>query len=193
MNRFILAAAAIGLGLSANMATAEVAHPTYNADGAVVAPTDYRTWIYIGTPLTPNALNGGEAPFPEFHNVYIEPSAFAHFQKTGEWANGTQIVKELVLIRENDNAEDGSTSEVSGVGYFQGEFAGLELTIKDTKRFADEPGGWVYYSFGHHAPPYAKTAQAFPTESCNACHEASADTDFVFTQFYPVLRAAMPK
>ena len=47
-----------------------------------------------------------------------------------------------------------------------------------------------YFSFGHKTPPYAKTAKAFPAESCNACHEASAADDFVFTQFYPVLRAA---
>ncbi len=142
--------------------------------------------------MTPNALNGGAAPFPEFHNVYVEPSAYAHFQKTGEWANGTQIAKELVLVQTGDNCDEsnGSCGEVSGQGYFQGDFAGLELTVKDTDRFADEPGGWVYYSFGHHAPVYAETAQAFPTDSCNACHEANADTDFVFTQFYPVLQAA---
>lgn len=165
--------------------------PSFTDDGAVIAPQGYREWVYVGAPLTPNALNGGEAPFPEFHNVYVEPSAYAHFAKTGEWANGTQIAKELVLIRVGDNcdAENGSCGEVSGQGYFQGEFAGLELTVKDTERFADEPGGWVYYSFGHHAPPYAETAEAFPAEACNACHEASADTDFVFTQFYPVLRA----
>ena len=134
-------------------------------------PQKWREWVYIGTPLTPNALNDGAAPFPEFHNVYIEPSAFAHWVKTGKFANGTQIVKELVLVRQNDNDEDGSTQEVSGIGYFQGEFQGLELTIKDTAKFPNEPGGWVYYSFGHHAPPYAQTAEAFPTESCNACHQ----------------------
>ena len=78
---------------------------------------------------------------------------------------------------------------MSGVGYMQGEFNGLELAYKDTKRFKNQPGGWVYFSFGHHAPPYAPTAKAFPAESCNACHEGSAADDFVFTQFYPVLRA----
>ena len=65
--------------------------------------------------------------------------------------------------------------------------------MKDTERFPTEPGGWVYYSFGHNPPPYAELATAFPAESCNACHESSAETDFVFTQFYPVLRATMPK
>ena len=166
-----------------------IVRASFTADGAVEQPTGYREWVYDGTPLTPNALNGGEAPFPEFHNVYVEPTAFAAFSETGEWPEGTQIVKELVTVRDNDNAENGSSAEVSGVGYFQGEFAGLELTVKDNDRFGDQPGGWAYFSFGHNAPPYAKTAEAFPTEACNACHEQSAETDFVFTQFYPVLRA----
>jgi hypothetical protein len=173
-----------------------VIEATFTSDGQAVIPQNWRQWVYIGTPLTPNALNDGEAPFPEFHNVYMEPSAYAHWSKTGTFANGTQIVKELVLVRDkgaDEMNEDGSTGEVSGVGYFQGEFAGLELTVKDTARFKDEPGGWAYFSFGHTPPPYAKTAKAFPADACNACHEANADTDFVFTQFYPVLRSAKPK
>jgi len=32
-----------------------------------------------------------------------------------------------------------------------------------------------------------------PYEACSACHEAIAADDFVFTQFYPVLRAAKPE
>jgi hypothetical protein len=175
---------------------AEVETATFTGDGAVQIPENWRQWVYIGSPLTPNALNDGAAPFPEYHNVYIEPSAFAHWQQTGTFADGTQIVKELVLIRQKDADEmnpDGSTAEVSGNGFFPGEFQGLELAYKSTERFPDEPGGWVYFSFGHTAPPYAETASAFPTESCNACHEVSADTDFVFTQFYPLLRATQPQ
>ena len=58
-------------------------------------------------PLTPNALNAGNAPFPEFHNVYVEPSAFAAYEDTGTWPEGTQIAKELTSVRENDNDETG--------------------------------------------------------------------------------------
>ncbi|MEM7427722.1 MAG: cytochrome P460 family protein, partial [Pseudomonadota bacterium] len=126
-----------------------IAEAKFTADGQVMIPEDWRSWVYIGTPLTPNALNDGKAPFPEFHNVYIEPSAFAHWKKTGKFAEGTQIAKELVLVRQKDKDEmndDGSTAEVSGIGYFQGEFAGLELTVKDNGRFAKEPGGWAYFS-----------------------------------------------
>jgi len=187
----------IGITVSnvSSAANEDVVAAKFTDDGQVLIPTNWRQWVYVGTPLTPNALNDGEASFPEFHNVYIEPSAFAHWQKTGKFTNGTQIAKELVLIRQKDKDEmneDGSTAEVSGVGYFQGEFQGLELTVKDTERFPDEPGGWVYYSFGHKAQPYAQSAKAFPSESCNACHEGNAADDFVFTQFYPVLRAAKP-
>ena len=184
------------VGFSAVMAADDgIMAANFADDGQVMIPKNWRQWVYIGTPLTPNALNDGKAAFPEFHNVYIEPSAFAHWQKTGKFANGTQIAKELVLVRKKDKDEmndNGSTDEVSGTGYFQGEFQGLELTIKDTKRFASEPGGWIYYSFGHKPQPYEKTAKAFPAESCNACHEGNAADDFVFTQFYPVLRAAKP-
>lgn len=189
-------ALALAVTLSSTLALAQdVTPPSYNDDGSVNAPTEWRKWVFVGTPLTPNALNGGTASFPEFHNVYMEPGAFAQFEKTGEFPNGTQIAKELTLLHEGANCDEatGACAEVSGQGYFQGEYSGLELTVKDTERFPDEPGGWVYYSFGHQPEPYEKTATAFPAAACNACHAASADTDFVFTQFYPVLRAVMAK
>ena len=203
MRKFLLSTALASAMLSGisgytmlEAADSNVMAAKFSSDGQVSIPQNWRQWVFVGTPLTPNTLNDGKAPFPEFHNVYIEPSAYAHWQKTGKFANGTQIAKELVLVRQKGADEmnkDGSTAEVSGVGYFQGEFQGLELTVKDTKRFPKEPGGWAYFSFGHKAPPYAKMAKAFPTETCNACHQASAADDFVFTQFYPVLRAAKAK
>lgn len=157
--------------------------PRYTEDGQLIRPKGWRKWVYVGTPLTPHDMNGGKASFPEFHNVYVDPESFATFENTGEFPNGTQLLKELVLV--------GSKKAVSGNGYFMGDFAGLEVAVKDTVRFKDEPGGWAYFSFGHKSE-YADTAKAFPAASCNACHAASAETDFVFTQYYPVLREAMP-
>ena len=190
----ILSAVALASALwSVPVVTAQaqgIVEANFTAEGAAERPANWRRWVFVGSPITPNGLNGGAAPFPEFHNVYVEPSAFRHYQATGEWPEGTQIAKELVLVRENGNAENGSTAEVSGVGYQQGEFAGLELAVKDSERFSSMPGGWAYFSFGHQAQPYNASSEAFPAEACNACHAASADTDFVFTQFYPVIRAA---
>lgn len=150
----------------------------------------------MGTPLTPNDMNDGKAPFPEFHAVYIDPDSWEHWKKTGKFREGTILMKELISV--------GSKTAVSGKGYFMGEFVGLEATIESSKRFPDEPGNWAYFSFtvGEstnktadkpvHGAPLKRTAAAFPAASCNACHDASAGDDWVFTQYYPVLRAAKP-
>jgi hypothetical protein len=42
----------------------------------------------------------------------------------------------------------------------------------------------------HAGAPLKDKAKAFPTAICASCHVASAGEDMVFTQFYPVLRAA---
>ena len=120
-----LLAGAVAIGVagcySAGADAQSVSQARFTSSGAVMIPQDWREWVFVGTPLTPNALNGGKAPFPEFHNVYIEPSAYAHWKRTGKFANGTQIAKELVFIRKKDKSDmnkDGSTAEVSGIGYF---------------------------------------------------------------------------
>ena len=43
----------------------------------------WRDWIFVGAPFTPNALNGGQANFPEYHYVYIEPGSYDIYRKTG--------------------------------------------------------------------------------------------------------------
>ena len=190
----IVFAGALGVSvagvMNAHAQDATINEASFNSDGSVNQPINWRRWVFVGSPLTPNALNGGKAAFPEFHNVYVEPSAFDVYEATGEWPEGTQIAKELTSIFDNNNDETGASMEVSGRGFQQGEFQGLELTVKDSSRFPDMAGGWAYFSFGHKPQPYEKTAMAFPEAACNACHEANAQDDFVFTQFYPVLRAA---
>lgn len=156
---------------------------TFDTDGALRRPQNYREWMFIGAPVTPNDMNGGKAAFPEFHNVYLDPGSFASYKQTGELADGAVIIKELVSV--------GGKAMPSGKGYFQGDFVSLEAMVKDTKRFADEPGGWAFFRFGE-APNYKPVGARMKTESCNSCH-AAADEDYVFTSTYPVLRAAKPK
>ena len=171
-----------------------VMQPTFTVDGKVVRPENWRKWVFLGSPLTPNALNGGKAPLPEYHHVYIEPTALAYYQTFGVFADGTQLVEEMVLTITEGAAEDGSIQTASGTGYFNGEFAGLVLSIKHKTRFADQPGGWAYFSFGTgKPPPYSETASILPVEICNSCHAANAEEDWVFSQYYPVLRATRRK
>ena len=157
---------------------------SFTEAGDLNQPTGYREWVYVGTPLTPNELNNGKAAFPEFHNVYIDPKSYKHWKKTGDFRDGTIIIKELVSV--------GSKAAVSGNGYFMGEFIGLEATIKSADRFPEEPGNWSYFSFSNPESPkdMKSTATAFPTAACAACHVAAAADDMVFTQYYPVLSAS---
>jgi hypothetical protein len=161
--------------------------PKWTANGELILPEGYREWVYLGSPLTPNALNGGEAGFPEYHNVYVHPAAYAEYKKTKVFPEGTILLKELQLTQEAQE-DDGSRSEVSGRGYFPGAFNGIDIAVKDSTRFADSQN-WGYFNFGHHAPPYAETAAAAPTSACAQCHIDSADEDMVFTRFYQILGA----
>src|SRR5262245_55462747 len=72
-----------------NAQTATGYLPEYTADGQLLLPKNFHEWVYVGSPFTPNALNGGMAGFPEFHNVYIEPGSYEIYKKTGEFPEGT--------------------------------------------------------------------------------------------------------
>lgn len=104
----------------------------FNALGALIRPGGWREWIFVGSPLTPNSLNGGNAAFPEFHSVYIDPESWAHYKKTGKFREGALFAKELTLV--------GGTSAPSGVGFFNGKLQGFEIAHKDSKRYGRESG-----------------------------------------------------
>lgn len=83
---------------------------------------------------------------------------------------------------------DGSRTEPSGRGYFNGELNGIDASVKDNKRFA-KTNGWGYFTFGHHPMPYEQTAAESPVRECAGCHLANvAKTDMTWEQFFPILR-----
>ncbi|HXV22395.1 MAG TPA: cytochrome P460 family protein [Desulfuromonadales bacterium] len=159
---------------------------SFDAQGNLALPEGYRQWVFVGAPVTPNDMNGGKAAFPEFHHVYIDPGSFKQYQETGKFRDGTVIVKELVSV--------GAKMGASGNGYFPGEFIGLAVSVKNSVRFANEPGNWGYFSFdAADGKSLLPTAKVQPTEACSPCHQKSAAQDLIFTQYYPVLRTAKPK
>lgn len=109
------------------------------------------------------------------------------YKKTGKFPEGTLIVKELTLVL-NPTFPDGSRTEPSGRGFFNAPFNGIDATVKDSKRFA-KTDGWGFFTFGHHAMPYAASAAEAPVSECAGCHMANvAKTDMTRVQFYPLLR-----
>jgi hypothetical protein len=162
-------------------------------------PAVFRKWVFVGAPLTPEGLNNGKyncdtnganctkTNFPEYHNVYIEEKNVDAYLKTGDFPEGTVIVKELNRVLD-PTFPDSSRTEPSGRGYFPGRFNGIDVTVKDSKRFA-KTNNWGFFTFGHHALPYAETAAESSVAECAGCHIANvAKTDMTWIQFYPILR-----
>jgi hypothetical protein len=174
-------------------------YPVYDSAGRVQTPTGYRAWVFVGAPLTPEGLNDGKfncnadgtnctkSNFPEYHHVYIEKKNVDAYLKTGSFPEGTVIVKELTRVLK-PTFPDGSRKESSGRGYFNGEYNGIDMSVKDSKRFAGT-NGWGFFTFGHHPLPYDKTSAERPVTECAGCHIANvANTDMTWIQFYPQLR-----
>lgn len=174
------------LGLSPLSSASPVSDwgPSWTKTGELILPENYHAWIFLGSPLTPNALNNGKAGFPEYHNVYIQPQAYEEFLKTGQFPDGTILLKELQLTLPGTNP-DGSRSEPSGRGFFPAGFNGIDISVKDSKKFINTEG-WGFFNFGHHAPPYEATASVQAKDACAGCHMANAD-NMVFKKFYPRL------
>jgi hypothetical protein len=215
MQKYLLVAI-VGVGLIAAGAYMLLAKPVaaaaqseqssavFDSQGRMQLPDPhvFRRWVFVGAPLTPNGLNGGTAacgtpkspcktPFPEFHHVYIEQKNVDAYLKTGTFPEGTVIVKELTLVL-NPTFPDGSEKEPSGRGFFNGRYNGIDASVRDSKRFA-KTNGWGYFTFGHHALPYEKTAAEAPVSECAGCHLANvASTDMTYIQFYPILRDKDP-
>ena len=202
-------AVVVGLGLGASSQYLLVAKPAaaqteqpsvaFNADGTVQVPTGFRKWVFVGAPLTPEGLNDGKyncnaaganctrSNFPEYHHVYIEQKNVDAYLKTGDFPEGTVIVKELTRVL-NPTFPDGSRKEPSGRGYFNGAYNRIDMSIKDSKRFA-KTNNWGFFTFGHHPMPYDKTSAERPASECAGCHIANvAQTDMTYIQFYPLLR-----
>ena len=214
--RKVLAVIILGVGVvaassfsrNATRVAADSQRPTavFEPDGKMKQPdpTVFRKWVFVGAPLTPEGLNNGKyncdarganctrSNFPEYHHVYIEQKNVDAYLKTGEFPEGTVIVKELTRVL-NPTFPDSSRKEPSGRGYFNGAYNGIDVTVKDSKRFA-KTNNWGFFTFGHHPLPYAKTAAESPATECAFCHQQFvSQTDMTWIQFYPILRDKNPK
>jgi len=146
--------------------------PAFTADGQLLRPAAYRDWVHLGTSLGLQYGNPS-APSrpPSFENVYVNPAAWREFSNTGKWPEGSMFVLEIRKAETRGSLAKG--------GQFQGDVVGMELEVKDSKRF---PDGWAWFDL----PAGASAAKQFPKEAgCLACHTAQGAVEKTFTQFYP--------
>jgi hypothetical protein len=158
--------------------------PRYAGD-SLIRPVGYERWVLAGASMglgysQPSGADAAGATGGMFHNVYIEPSAYEHYVRTGKFREGTMMAMTLFM--------PGQKVHPSKQGFFEGDFMALEVSLKDSARY---PGSWAYFNFGMGAP--ASRALALPRQACQSCHVKNAADDNVFVQFYPTLRAMSTK
>ncbi|MEP7337164.1 MAG: cytochrome P460 family protein [Acidobacteriota bacterium] len=152
----------------------------------LLRPEGYREWVFVGSSTglnySPNPAPSSSTSATDFKNVYINPTSFREFVKTGKFPEGTVMILEI--------AQAANKNEPGLQGAFASQYVALEASVKDSKRF---PGGWAYYGFTDREGKLKDKAKPFPDSACLSCHQQKAATDRVFTQFYPVLNAARAK
>ena len=191
--RTILFLIALAITILGAQQTPQSNAPVFEGKTTLLRPVNYREWVFVGSsrglsyapnpPAQNQAAAGGMAEM--YHNVYIKPEAYREFAKTGKFPEGTVLAMEM--------ASADTKREPGLQGSYEKEFIGLEVSVKDSRRF--EGSGWAYFNFSNGmGSTYKEKAEPFPASAgCVSCHKQNAETDNVFTQFYPVLRAAKPK
>jgi hypothetical protein len=168
--------------------------PQYTSDGDLRTPAGYDTWVFVGSnlgldykhdlPVT-TALENAHADKQVFHNIYINPEAYAHFVATKEFPDPTILIMEIFAAAEKE------PKGVLASGVFNGERIGLQVAVKNSHRPGDHSKPWAYYiPMDLNDPQHVLHASspAFPDAVCESCHQAHASMDNVWVQFYPTLR-----
>lgn len=169
----------------------------FNDQGQALLPRGYRSWVHAATSWSPI----GKTPIspdqptktPELHNVYVEPSAYRTYMKTGHFPEGAVLVKEFSKTDTNPLTCSGPPAFVclttSGKNIMDHGETGIAVMYKNTQRYPKAPGGWAYFDFGHQPPPYRPVSAPHPFMQCAACHVALAGPshDYVFSTDRPGL------
>jgi len=176
---FLFALGALSFAVAgASRLSAQVSDgPRFTGAGELIRPADFREWVFVtsGLGMTYNTPSSANAS-PSFTNVYVNPSSYRAFMKTGQWPDQTIFVLEV-----RSSASEGS---INKGGHYQANLAAIEAEVKDTRRF---PGKWAFFAFGRTAEMKEQTAALPATANCYACHSANGAVDNTFVQFYPTL------
>lgn len=184
----IAAATSVIVAFSAEKTTGDDIGAVNDAEAALHVPTvSYRReWVQLGTfsVLADTPADGAK----ELHVVYTERKNLEDYLKSGEFPDGTVLVKDVFAAK--------TESLTTGTASFAGDLAGRFVMVKDAanERAATSPlwgdgWGWAFYE----GSETKRTVTTDYRADCLGCHEPARSQDLLFEQGYPILRNDSPK
>ena len=145
--------------------------------GNIRKPPDYRDrYQALGTFTVLDPKGGAE-----MHYTYASPGTAEYYRKTGKFADGTVLVKE-VFGTDHGAMTTGDAHWAAGTKVWF-------VMIKDEKgRYSNNPlwgDGWGWALYNSDAPD--KQVATDYKKDCLGCHIPARGTDWVYVQGYPVL------
>ncbi len=167
--------------LSAQRQDPSAFSPYVDSDGAIQRPTDVRDdWTHLGSYF----VIGDSASDHSLHQVYTEKEHLRAYQTTGEWPDGTVLVKD---VRHSSGARmtTGNSNWASDTNVWF-------VMVKDREgRFPNNPiwgEGWGWALFTSDDPD-KQVATDYKTDCLN-CHIPAKSNDWVYFEGYPSIRGS---
>jgi hypothetical protein len=159
--------------------------PFVDKDGNISRPTDYKQkWAHLGSWAVAKKKDSSVI---EMHDVYTPHETIVAFNKTGEFPDGTVLVKE---VHKSKNAR-----LTTGHAAWSSDMKVWFVMIKDKKgRFKDNDHwgeGWGWALFEAKDP--TKNVSVDYESSCISCHTPVEESDWVYRYGYPDLKGPEKK
>ncbi|HKX44300.1 MAG TPA: cytochrome P460 family protein [Burkholderiaceae bacterium] len=149
-------------------ASLSVISPLFAADPAPVPyPTGYRQWTHVKS-MTIDQGHPLYDAFGGIHHLYANKRALQGY-KTGQFADGSVIVFDLLEAKAADNTVQEGARKVLGVMH------------KDSQKYQDT-GGWGFEGFKGDSKIDRAVGKNAAT-ACFQCHIAQRNHDYVFSTF----------
>ena len=149
-----------------------------STDGTIKFPVDFRmSMVHLGSWFVPTGGASG------FHDVYTEKESAIFYQKNGHFPDGTTLVTDLRA------SKSGDFTTGKGVQHSTDTLKQWFVMVKDSQnRFVKNPiwgdgWGWALFKPGS----VNKNSSVNYKADCLGCHIPAKDSDWVYTQAYPIL------
>ena len=155
-----------------------------DAKGLISRPTGFREdWTHLGSwYVTSEGMSSGAS----IHDVYATPASIKAFKQTGEWPDGSVLVK-TVSDTKTQQMTTGHARSAQDIGVWF-------VMVRDRHdRFpANEAWGegWGWALFTAESPDKNLTTNWKGTgfNNCFGCHVPAKETDWVYIDGYPTVR-----